>query len=772
MLFLIAALQMQASPPVSNAPVSIPRIEAKIAVDGRLDEPVWSQAARLTGFRQYEPVDGRPAEEQTDVLVWYAPDAIHFGIIAKDREPGTIRATRADRDNITGEDHVLIYLDTFNDRRRAFLFAVNALGVQADGVRTEGASSAGRMFGGSSIDYNVDYIFDSKGQVTTEGYVVEVRVPFKTLRFPSGGPQTWGLQIERKTQRTGYVDTWTDVRRASASYLVQAGAVTGLHDLQRGLVLEAQPFATASANGELVTVPGNPPTTRYQRSDPRAEVGANLKLSFTNIALDGTINPDFSQVESDAGQVTINERFALFFPEKRPFFLEGIELFNVPNQLVYTRQVATPIAGAKVTGKVGPFGIAHLTAVDEDVSASCIAACPAVVLRPTNALFNITRLRSDFGRNSLAGLLITDRSLLDYGEYNRVVAADTRIVFARLYYVEAQVGGSWTRDAHDNVESAPLWKLDADRTGRRWGFHYGISGIPDDFYTRSGFVPRRDIVTARGFNRLSFYGKPGALLEQYTVFVGPTYIWGYDDFGRRGPLEGTESVNNTFRLRGGWNTTLSLTRAFYELDPATYTFYQVQTPSGPQPYRATDDVSGPIVQLQVSSPVFRRVDANITVARGMVPLFLEGREGNARQISGTVSVRPTGSIRIGWQGGVQQLRRSEGETEFGRTLLSRWKLEYQPTRALFFRGIADYRAERRSQLQDPRGLPLLVNGSPSPGFDRRSLRFDGLISFEPRPGTVAFLGYGSGLSDDASLDRQLERVNDGFFVKLAYQFRR
>jgi hypothetical protein len=229
--------------------VTIPRIEAAARLDGVLDEPVWQQAARLTGFHQYEPVDSRPAEEQTEVLVWYAPDAIYFGIRALDSQSGTVRATNADRDNIESDDNVTIYLDTFNDRRRAFFFAVNPLGVQQDGVRTEGASSATHMFGGE-IDTSPDFIYESHGRVTPEGYVVEVRIPFKTLRFPGSGPQQWGLQVERVVQRTGYTDTWTDVRRASASYLLQAGTIAGLHDLERGVVIETQPFVTATAAGE------------------------------------------------------------------------------------------------------------------------------------------------------------------------------------------------------------------------------------------------------------------------------------------------------------------------------------------------------------------------------------------------------------------------------------------------------------------------------------------------------------------------------------------
>jgi hypothetical protein len=330
-LFAILVALAQQGPGAGATTATIPRLEASATIDGRLDEPVWQQAAKLTGFHQYEPVDSRGAEEETEVLIWYAPDAIHFGIRAHDRAAGTVRATRADRDNISGEDHVTIYLDTFLDRRRAFFFAVNALGVQADGVRTEGSPSAGRMFG-TSIDYNPDFIFDSKGSVTEDGYVVEVRVPFKSLRYPTNGPQKWGLQIERKVQRTGYTDTWTDVRRANASYLVQAGVLAGLRDLERGVVLEAQPFLTASA--------GHGPDV--ERADPRGDIGANPVNH--HLPVRWMVNPIRIAARE---RVTLND--GSLFIEKRPFFLEGIELFNT-EQLVHTRQSSTPIGGASPGG--------------------------------------------------------------------------------------------------------------------------------------------------------------------------------------------------------------------------------------------------------------------------------------------------------------------------------------------------------------------------------------------------------------------------------------
>ena len=341
--------------------------------------------------------------------MFYSARAIHFGIIAGAKNPSTIRATLADRDNIGSDDRVTIYLDTFDDRRRAFMFGVNPLGVQEDGVRTEGAVSAGNIFGGS-VDLNPDYLFDSKGQVGKDGYVVEVRIPFKSLRFPGSGPQRWGINVVRDVASTGYRDTWTDVRRASASFLAQSGRMEGIQNVERGVVTELQPFVTATWAGEL-----DSSGEQFNRDDVEPDAGLNLRFGFPELSLDATINPDFSQVESDVGLVTVNERFALFIPEKRPFFLEGIELFSTPNQLVYTRRIVSPIAGAKLTGKLGRYSVAYLTAVD-DTSGE-------------EALFNVARLRADFGGSSLLGLSVTDRR--QGATFNTVAAGDVRYVFGR-----------------------------------------------------------------------------------------------------------------------------------------------------------------------------------------------------------------------------------------------------------------------------------------------------------------------------------------------------
>ena len=756
MLALLLLLQsVSPAPPVEgkgSPTAEIPRLEATVSIDGVLDEPAWAQATRLTGFWQYQPVDGRPAEERTEVLVWYAPDAIHFGIIAHDRVPSSIRATVADRDNIDSEDQVVLDLDTFHDRRRAFFFGVNPLGVQTDGVRSEGAGQVSSLVPGS-VDKNPDFLWDSKGRLTDQGYEVEVRIPFKSLRYPGGDRQVWGFNVTRIVQRTGYTDTWTDVRRANASFLGQEGALGGLHDLKAGVTVEAQPFVTATADGRR-----DGGTGEFGRDDVDPDAGLNLRLGFTRYALDATLNPDFSQVESDEGQVTVNERFALFFPEKRPFFLEGIELFGTPQTLVYTRRIADPKAGAKFTGKFGQLGVAHLTAVDDGGEGA------------GDAWFNITRLRRDFGRNSIAGVTFTSRD--QGGAHNRVLAGDFRYVWG-LYFAQVQYGGSWTGAEGAGTRFAPIWQAEYDRTGWTWGFNYLLRGLGEGFDAQAGFVNRlrSNVVNGHAFNRLTLYGERGALLENLTVFFGPDRTWLYDGFGFREGIEGFEQLDATFQLRGGWELTGHLQRDFVKFQDTSFAGYTAG--QGGPAYLPPDDFSGVTWVVEASTPTWRRLGAEVSYRRGRMPLFQEGATGTGWQLIGRLELRPTPTVRLAASGTALQLYRRNGD-EFARGLIPRLQAEYQPNRALFFRVIGEYRSERRSALRAAdSGAPLFIDGVAQPAVRTNGLRLDLLASFEPTPGTVAFLGYGSSLETDGDFDwSRLERVSDGFFVKLAYRVRR
>ncbi len=737
--------------PGRGAPaVDVPRIEATATVDGSLDEPVWAQAARLIGFSQFQPVDSRPAEEATEVRVWYSPDAIWFGIIAHDRQPGSIRATNANRDNLETDDRIRLYLDTFGDRRRAYFFGVNAFGAQEDGVKTEGASSPGSIMGGSE-DKTPDFIWQSKGRLTSDGYVVEVRIPFKSLRYNTGDQQQWGIQVVRETRRTGYQDTWTDAHRANASFLAQSGRLVGIHDVHRGVVMEAQPTFTSAWNGERNTGTGN-----FDRHDPTSDIGLNLRLGFTAMTLDGTWNPDFSQVEADAGQVTLNQRFALFFPERRQFFLEGIELFSTPNQLVYTRTVNDPQAGVKLTGKIGGTTVAYLGALDRQAG--------------PDALVNVARARRDFGGNSYIGLTATDRSADQV--YNRILATDVRYVFGGMYYFAPQIGLSATKDsAGATARKSPIWQLELDRTGRSWGFNYKIVGIGDGFEAQDGFINRNNVVNAHVFNRFTWYGTRGGLVEAVSTFFGPSWIWNYAGLSLGDPAEGGTSTTVTARLRGGWNVTSVFATQFVEFDPARYAGFTHDTGTGAVPFTPRVQYNGGrSLNGTIATPTWQGADASVTVETGRTAIFDEASDGKYWEMSGGVDLRPTSSIRLGVTALYAVLSRVRDGSEFGRQIIPRLRAEFQPNRSLFFRVVGQYVSSRTSGLKDGAENPI-TGGAPA--GESNNLRLDLLGSFTPSPGTVVFLGYGSGLTGTRTLTfRDLQRQQDGVFLKLAYLFRR
>ena len=767
MLFFL--LQIAVEPASARATLAPPRVDTAVVIDGRLDEPVWQQAARLNGFHQYRPVDQRPADQETDVLVWYSPTAIHFGIIARDRNPGAIRATVADRDKIDDDDRVILFLDTFNDRRRAFAFGVNALGVQEDGVRMEGGGGGGGGRGGgggggggnfgnaSSFDHSPDYIFSSKGAITDSGYVVEMRVPFKSLRYPGGRELTWGFNIVRTTQRTGFEDTWTNVRRGGSSFLAQSALLTGLTGIKRGVVTEVQPFLTAAAVGTLDTLSG------FGRAPVDPDYGVNFRLGFTSLAIDGTINPDFSQIESDAGQVTLNERFALFFSERRPFFLEGIELFQTPGSLVYTRRIANPIAGGKITGKFGRLGVAHLTAVD-DITDDDTGERE----RP---LVNVTRLRTDIGENSLAGFTFTDRS--SGRGYSRVAAADTRLVFKKIYTFSTSVGRSIADDS--TQRTGTNWSVDFGRTGRSYGFSYSLEGRSPDFEAALGFVPRVGDVNLRVFNRLSVFGKRGAFFEGITFFAGLNRYWDYQRFGNVSPSEGEQSLSGFGRLRGGWSYGFSTRLGFVDFDPDFYSGAQVSVNGQLADYRGPPKLKNAgELQFNISTPNLSLGSGNLRVSSREVGFFSEASEGRELSISGSAEARPHAWVRVEATGTYSRLTRRRDGSEFGRTIIPRLRVELQPNRYFFFRVIGEYRSQRRDALREAiSGNLLYFDGAPSTPSSSNGMRIDALLSYQPSPGTVAFFGYGAGFTGDRVLSlRNLIRQEDGFFLKLAYQIRR
>ena len=314
--------------------VSPPKlVDPGINVDGFLDERAWSTAAILGGFTQYVPVEGVEPSEPTEIRVFYTDEAIYFGIRAYDSDPDEILARFGERDRVTyNDDWVRIILDTFDDRRQAYAFAINPLGLQSDGLIVEGSSSGfgggrhggggGGSFGGGSyggrvfqVDFNPDFIWDSEGIVDSEGWTGEIRIPYVSLRFRETPEQAWGIQVTREVKRTRFRQSWAPLTKDESSSLGQSGRLVGLQEIHPRRLVELNPVATGIRTGTNTT-------GTFLKSDPDGEFGFNTRIGVTqNMVLDGTYNPDFSQIEADVSQITVNERFALFFPEKRPFFL-------------------------------------------------------------------------------------------------------------------------------------------------------------------------------------------------------------------------------------------------------------------------------------------------------------------------------------------------------------------------------------------------------------------------------------------------------------------
>jgi len=768
---VLAALAIGVAPDSSRA-VPIPRIvDADVAIDGVLDESVWGAAAVLRGFYQYLPQDNLPADDSTTVLVWYSPTAIYFGIRAW-QDSASVRATVADRDKITGDDYVQIVLDTFNDRRQALLFAVNPFGVQADGTLQDAAQRTANMMSGAAggayaVDLNPDFVFESKGRPTRDGYEVEVRIPFKTLRYRSAKVQDWGINVIRRVRASGHEHTWTRVLQAEASFLAQGGTLTGLTDLHRGLVLDLTPEATSTVSGSAT-----PDGWDYGGGAPSVGINARWGIT-TNLTLNGTANPDFSQVEADVAQLVFDPREALYFPEKRPFFLDGLELFRTPTQLIYTRRLADPLGAAKLTGKVAGTTVALLSGMD---------ARDASVTGSRHPVYNLLRVRRDVGDHSTVGLAYTDR--VEGDAYNRVGALDSRLLLGRAYALTMQGGGSVTRRGGETA-AAPFWYLTLNRAGRSFGLNVASRGFGDDFRTESGFLTRTGIVYFSVSPSYTTYGRPGAALERWS---GNILLDGRWDYGRffdgTIPNDPRLHFNTGFTFRGGWEAGASLLLESFMYPSELYTDYAVVRTTGgvtdTVPFTGTNRLYNLDFALNVATPRFQRFSADAFVIIGRDENFYEWAPANI--LIGTLDVtwRPSEQLRINLLYNHQQYLRPGDWSTVGIRRVPRLKLEYQLTRAIFLRFVGQYDAEVQDSLRDDSrtGGPILLFDAESGAYQRAShmsrndIRVDWLFSYRPTPGTVAFVGYGSSLAEPESFRfRNVQRVGDGFFVKLSYLLR-
>jgi len=745
--------------------VPIPRFEADVTIDGDLADSVWTHAARLTGFSQYAPNDGLAAADSTQVLVWYSASAIYFGIRAFELH-GRPTMTLANRDQIFDDDNVQILLGTFNDGKRALLFAVNPVGVQGDGSLIEGTNiTASGFIGGAVVgreqpDLSPDFVFQSRGRVTDWGYEVELRIPFKSLRYQPRQPQDWRLNIVRQVKHSGVEDSWFPARRANATFVGQAGNLVGLSGMHRGLVVDLNPETTGKASGAPT------PSGRYAYDVGDPQVGGNVRWGVSdNLTLNGTVKPDFSQVESDAGQLAFDPRQALFFSEKRPFFLEGSELFQVPQNLIYTRRIVQPIAAAKLTGTTFGTDIGLLSAVDQQFASAT---------GTDNPIFNILRAQRSLGRGSRVGLVYTDR--IDGGDYNRVAEVDSRLVFKEIYGLNLQLAGSRTRTGGVTT-TAPLWLSQFTVQHRIWGLRSVFAGISDQFRDASGFIGRAGIVHSYVDPSYTAYGGPGAWLQRFTGDVLVDGIWQYQNFIHGRHLQDKKlHFNGNATLRGGWNVGAGYFVESFGYDSALYAAYRLG-PDTAARFTGQPTITNGEYIVQIGTPQWKHFSGSGFFLQGHDENFFEWASADLRLLSVDVSYRPTerlrNSVSYFWQ---QVNRRTDGSlVNVGRIL--RTKLEYQLSRPLFVRVVGQYIQDKTDSLRDDSrtGAPIFIQGDSltrAAASHSNLFHADVLLSYQPVPGTVVFAGYGSDMVDEEAFRfRGLTRTGDAFFVKLSYLFR-
>ena len=474
--------------------LTVPRLDAEVQIDGALDEPAWEGALVQPLSYEWFPADNAPPPVETEVLLAYDSERLYVGFRAHDPDPASIRAHLMDRDEIdtfVQDDHVLLMLDTYNDQRRALQFRVNPLGVQADAVfsQIEGVE-----------DFSFDLIWDSAGRITADGYEVEIAIPFNQLRFPaSEGELTWGLDLGRSYPRAVRHRIANTRRERDVNCLLcQVAKVTGFSELEPGRNLVVTPTVTANRTDTIDSFPDG----SLESGDEEVDPGVSVRWGVTpNLTLNGTINPDFSQVEADVAQLDVNESFALFFPEKRPFFLEGVDTFTTLVDAVFTRTVADPKWGAKLTGKQGHNAVG-VFATQDDVNNLLIPGVDRSALASVDdeVTGSVLRYRRDVGDSSTLGVLYTGREADGY--HNRVGGIDGFLRFTdteslsfqylrsdTLYPESVALDFAQPDEAFDDDALEVLYSHE----DRNW-FAYGRwrdfgPGFRSDF----GFVPRVDV---------------------------------------------------------------------------------------------------------------------------------------------------------------------------------------------------------------------------------------------------------------------------------------
>ena len=733
------------------------RTEVRPDIDGRLDDVVWRNAVRVTEFVQESPLEGAPASEDTEAWISYDSQNLYLAVHVHYEDPGIMRATRVDRDQSWRDDNVTVYFDPFLDQQRAYAFSVNGYNVQGDEIINargrSGRGGGGRGGGGgggggggfrrSGIpfgDRSWDALFDSGAQIVDDGFTAEMAIPFKSLRYPQRGrdvPHRWAFQIVREIRQKDENAVWAPISRGVSGFLPQMGLLEGMTNLSMSRNLEIMPVATGIQLGSLDAGSGD-----FVTGGAQPEGGVNVKYGITsNLTADFTVNPDFSQIESDRPQIEVNQRFALFYPELRPFFLEGAEIFNVfgPINFVHTRTIRDPDWGAKVTGKVGRTSVGFLAA--NDAAAGSVAGLAGP---DGDAAANVLigRARYDLYAESHIGAMVTNRDFL--GGYSRMALADGAFRLGQTQSIGFAAVQTDNRDL-DGVDSrGTLFDVNYRLQGRHWNIFNGTYLLSPDFRTDVGFVQRTD--QQRNVTTVGYRFWPESWVTNWGPSVTYGRNWNFDNVLEDEQIQA--SLNTTFA--NNISGSISVNR-----DMERYLGVNFDKLS----YRAFGRISS---NRKFSIGAFYRYGDEVRYEEN--PYL--GRGGSGGMF---VTLRPTSRFQSQLNLNTSRLIDPRVDPSVADPLIFdvtivRALSTYQFTDRLAFRNIAEF-----NTLQRTTGLNMLV-------------------SYRVNAGTVFYIGYddryrqadqiiGDDLDGDGIDDylfpstTTLQRTNRAFFTKFQYLFR-
>lgn len=743
-----------AAPPT----IQIPRIDAPPSLadfeDMQPSARVAGQMTKVNGFIAREPADGAEPSQKTDVYLANDEHNLYAVFVCWDTEPGSIRARMTRREDVFSDDAVEVIVDTFHDARRAYAFAANPFGVQWDALWTEGSIRNGNIPADfSGFDPSFDTVWRSEGHLTSRGYLVLMAIPFKSLRFPNTDQQEWGIILNRGIPRTNENLFWPRVSIRIQGRLNQAATATGMEHVSPSRNIQLIPYGLFRGFRDIDQRDPDHPFFENRRFKP--DVGLDSKfILHDTFVLDGTINPDFSQVESDEPQVTVNQRFEVFFPEKRPFFLENSNYFTTPINLVFTRRIAHPEFGLRLTGKAGPWAVGILASDDR---APGEAVPPSDPHSGEHATFTIGRISRDILAQSTIGAIFTDREF--GGGYNRVGGVDANLKLGQNWRVQGAAVTSSTLNLDGSYSAGPGYKVVAERSGRKFNLQSLYVDYSPGFVTETGFVNRTDI---RQENvNASYYFRPEG---KFLISWGPTLqqfsIWDHrgtalDHFVFPGiRVDMTRSTFINFHPYAVDNVYLR---------PEDYTGLTRVT-AYPQPFWGIEGGTSWFKQFDLAWFFVSGDGVNYNPSAGRVPVLGHEDSGNV-----TLTFHTAGRLRIDNTYLLEHIREHDTHLTAVTNHIIRSKWNWQFTRELSARVILQY----TSVLSDPVVSAL----SPTKNFNA-----DFLITYLVHPGTAIYVGYNSNLQN---LDRRLlptptgllttrdDFINDSrqFFVKVSYLFR-